>query len=294
MTDFLKAGIHPDIPAEIYHADPCPEPSLSAGVAHRLITRSPLHAWTSHPRLNPNYKPQDASGGMDFGSVAHALLLQGTDICQIIEADDWRRQSARDERDQARATGLVPLLRKDWDRMCELVEAVKTQISRLDIAPLPLHDGQPEQTIVWQEDGVWCRARLDWLHDAFDVLDDLKTTGTTANPHIWGRSRLFADGKDVQCAFYLRGLRAITGVDAAWRFVVVEVDPPHGLSVISLAPSALELANRKVSRALELWKQCLQTDTWPGYPSEIAFVDAPAYEETRFLEAHWEEAGAAA
>jgi hypothetical protein len=287
MTTTLRAGIHPDIPSAVYHADPAPEPSLSAGIAHRLISRSPLHAQAAHPRLNPDHK-EEQGGILDFGSAAHSLLLEGLDICQIVEFDDWRKQAARDERDAARKSGLIPLLRKDYARMCELVEAVKAQIAQLDVAPLPLRDGKSEQTLVWQEDGVWCRARIDWLHDEADVMDDLKTTGTTANPYVWARQRLFADGKDIQCAFYKRGLKATTGIDPDWRFVVCETEPPHAVSVISLAASALELADRKVERAIALWKRCIESGEWPGYPREIAMAEMPPWEEARYLEQHYE------
>jgi hypothetical protein len=48
----LTAGIH-DTTAVDYHADPCPEPSLSAHIAALLCARSPRHAWAAHPKLNP-------------------------------------------------------------------------------------------------------------------------------------------------------------------------------------------------------------------------------------------------
>jgi hypothetical protein len=292
MTEYLRPGIHDDIPAERYHGDPCPEPSLSAGVAHRLISQSPLHARAHHPRLNPSFKDEQKAI-LDFGSAAHALLLQGLDICEVVEADDWRTKTAKEARDAARKSRLIPLLRKDWARMVELVETVKERLSHFDVAPLPFRDGKPEQTLVWKEDSVWCRARIDWLHDDGDVIDDAKSTGTSASPFLWARNRLFADGKDIQAVHYLAGLRALTGVDATWRFVVFETEAPYGLSVISLAPSAVELAERKRARALELWKRCMDSGEWPGYPSEVAYAEAPPWESERFLEAHYEDVAVA-
>lgn len=40
------------LPSAEYHADPAPEPSLSATLAKLLISRSPRHAWMASPRLN--------------------------------------------------------------------------------------------------------------------------------------------------------------------------------------------------------------------------------------------------
>jgi hypothetical protein len=290
MSDYLGTGIHADIPPDRYHADPCEQPSLSHSIAHLLLTRSPAHARTAHPRLNPAHQEKDANGAMDFGTAAHALLLQGLDVCHIVDGfTDWKKQVARDERDQARAEGLVPLLRKDWDSMCAFCESVRAQLREFDIRPRPLTDGLPEQTLIWQEDGIWCRARADWLHNSERHIDDLKTTGTSANPYVWARNRLFADGKDVQAAHYLAGLRAVTGRRGDWRFIVAETDPPYAVSVISLAPDALELAERKRARALELWKRCLETGEWPAYARQVAYAEAPGWAEADFLEQHWED-----
>src|SRR3972149_4631152 len=54
-----------------YIRDPAPEPSLSASVAHLLLTRSARHAWLAHPRLNPAWAPE-ATEQTDLGTLAHA------------------------------------------------------------------------------------------------------------------------------------------------------------------------------------------------------------------------------
>jgi len=69
-----------------------------------------------------------------------------------------------------------------------------------------------------------------------------------------------------------------------FRFVVQETYPPYQLAVVSLAPSALALADAKVKRALAMWKECLATDRWDGYPDEIAYIEAPAWAEAQWLE----------
>ena len=70
----VPLGIHHDITAADYHSDCCDEPSLSSSIAGLLIDQTPKHAWTAHPRLNPNFKPE-SSPAMNLGSVAHELLL---------------------------------------------------------------------------------------------------------------------------------------------------------------------------------------------------------------------------
>lgn len=278
----LSAGIH-TIDAAAYHADPCEAPSLSASIAHLLLSSSPLHAWTAHPRLNPGHA-HVAEDRFDVGTAAHALLLQGEQIMHVVDAADWRSKAAKEVRDLARANGLIPLLTDQADRVKELCGAVHRQLSELAIEPPLLTAGQPEQTLVWEERGVTCRARADWLHSDHSAIDDLKTTGRTANPLTWSRQSLWSIGADIQAAFYLRGLQALTGRKAEFRWCVAETAPPYAVSVISLAPDALTLADAKIDRALETFAWCLNEDRWPGYPPRVCSVETPVWEEQRWWE----------
>lgn len=282
-ADTLGPGIH-TIPAEDYHRDPCPEPSLSASIAALMCNRSPRHAWTQHPRLNPEYAPK-AKPAFDVGTVAHELLLRGQDICEVIDAPDRRKKETQAACMAARESGRVPLLAHEYDAVCALVERAREQFAQRNDDPPMLTDGTPEATIVWDEHGVTCRARLDWLRDDSAAIDDIKTTAGSAAPDDWARRRLFDIGADVQVAFYERGIERLTGRRPEFRFAVVETTPPHALSVVSLAPSALELARDKVQVAIETWRACLASGDWPGYPDGIAYAEAPAWHLEQWLTA---------
>lgn len=279
------AGIH-DIPADDYHSDLIDHkrPSLSKSLAHILLTQSPAHAKAAHPRLSHGYRRQEEEK-FDVGNCVHSILLEGANTVEIVEANDWRTAAAKQARADARANGKVPLLEKQWAVVQEMLEAVKEQTESFPVDPPLLANGKPEQTIVWDEDGVLCRARIDWLHDDLRAVDDIKTTSRVAgaNPDSWSRT-LYGIGADLQVAFYLRGLKAVTGMEPDWRFIVMETEPPYALSVISLAPSVIALANEKVNVAIDIWRDCLKNDSWDGYPRRVCFAELPAWEEARFLE----------
>lgn len=290
----LPAGIHDGIPADTYHTDPAEQPSLTASIASILCQRSPRHAWAAHPRLNPDHERAEEPK-YDIGTAAHALLLEGADICHVIDAADWRTKAARDARDAARESGRIPLLFDQWIRVQQMIDAVRPQLDAIDATPSLLSDGRPEQTLIWKDHGVLCRGRLDWLRDDRQAIDDLKTTAGSANPLDWASRRLWDIGADLHAAFYIRGLKALTGTDPQFRFVVVETQPPYAVSVVSLTPAALTLANEKIDWALRTWRDCLATDTWPAYTPQVAYATPPPWEETRWLEArHLEEEAKAA
>ena len=281
-----RPGIY-TIPAAQYHADPCPEPSLSCSLAKILCFSSALHAHHAHPRLNPSAEPEHGDH-FDLGTAAHALLLEGRDSMAVIDAPDWRTKAAKDQRDAARDAGLTLLLAHVAQDVVAMVGALRDHLHlHTDGGALMFTDGQPEQTLIWCEDDVWCRARLDWLRSDFAAIDDYKTTSASANPEAWART-MFAAGHDLQAAWYLRGLRAVTGARlddlSAFRFAVQETSAPYAVSVIALNHDAMFLAEKKCEYALEQFREALASGDWRGYPRRTAYATLPAWEEARWLE----------
>lgn len=287
-----QSGIR-DVTADTYHADNLADvPTLSASIAHILISQSPAHARAAHPKLNPQLVREETDR-FDIGTCAHSILLQGDDLIHEVDAPDWRTKLAKEEREAARAAGRVPLLVRHAESVRDMVAAARAQLDVHEAAPPLFTDGKPEQTIIWEDaHGVVCRARLDWLRDDLATIDDYKTTSASADPDRWART-MYGIGGDVQVAFYLRGVEALTGGQPAWRYVVQETSPPYLLSVVDLAPSALALAVAKVEMAVTVWARCLESGEWPGYPSRVASIDAPTWEETRWYEREDREAAAA-
>lgn len=278
----MKAGVF-DIPDDDYHADKIGDvPTLSSSVAYKLVERSPRHAWTAHPRLNPAYEPEDIKA-TDLGSVVHTILLGKGAGIKIVDADDWRTKAAKEARDEAIGMKMQPILRKHAEQAERLAAAARAQIdAHEDLAGI-FANFRPELTLVWEEGGVWCRARPDITPHGGNILCDLKTTTASAHPDAVQR-RLFDTGADIQAAFYSRGARAVLGRGTEWhfRFIMIETEPPYALSVVALSPYALAQAETKVDHALRWWKRCLDGDWWTGYPKRTCYIDPPAWTDKRW------------
>lgn len=277
----FEPGIY-DLAEADYHADPCPAPSLSSSIANVLCSSTPAHARLRHPRLTERCVREDAED-FDIGTAAHAILLEGVNAVEVLEFADWRTNASKDARDKARAAGRIPLLRKVWADVEAMVLATRGQLDAHVDGRAMFVGGRAEQVLVWQDEltGVWCRARLDWLRPG--AIDDYKSTRKSAHPEAVSRG-LFGSGWDVQAAFYVRGLKALTGEDATFRFAVQECYRPYALSVVALGPDALMLAEKKVRFALELWRDCLERDRWPMYPTRTAYAGLPPWVESAWLE----------
>lgn len=273
-------GIYAGIPEAEYHADVCPEPSLSSSIIKLLVTQSARHAWTAHPRLNPQHVSEE-SERFDIGKAAHALLLEDEDRMVVVDAKDWRTKAAQEARDAARAAGKFPVLPHQNQAIREMAqEAARTLVLIPELDGV-LAEAKPEQTLIWREGETWCRARPDWMVST--LLIDYKTTDN-ASPDVWSRNKLVEMGYDIQAAWYLRGLKALTGDDADFVFLVQEIEPPYECSAVGVSQAMLELGRRKVDVGLALWERCMRTQQWPGYPRAICWADPQAWHETRFEE----------
>lgn len=283
------AGLYDDVPERLYHADPCLEPSLSSGIAKRIVARSPRHAWHEHPRLNKAkaLEVEAPSRVMDLGTASHKLILgRGPDIAEIV-ADDYKTKAAREARDAARAAGRVPVLSEDMANVRLLAEAFRDQLAATEFAGL-LDQGAAEVTGVWRDvGGIWCRMRVDWLpaiarEGGHITVLDVKTTGGSGHPDDWQRTA-FDMGYDFQDAHYSRGLARLIPDVRSVRFVfaVLEQEPPYALSLNEFGGQAREEASILMELARGLWGECLRRNEWPSYPPEITHIDPPKYRSDR-------------
>jgi len=283
----LDVGLHFDVSAEDYHADPCMVPSLSSSVARILLDGSPRHAWTAHPRLNPVQDNDDGSARLDLGSVAHKLVLgKGSDIA-VLTFDSFRTKEAQGLRDAARAAGRIPILKADYDRACDMADALTDQMRHIEGFETAFTEGDSEAVAIWEDGhGTFCRCMMDRLDLKRARLFDYKTVAGSAHPQAVGR-RLFDMGYEVQAAFYERGLYELQAVPDGrlqFFFVAQEIDPPYLATVVQLDEAAMMIGRKKVAAAIELWRRCVESNNWPGYPTQVARIEMPPWVENRWLE----------
>ena len=272
-------GIIDGLAISDYIRDPARQPSLSASLAHLLLTRSPRHAWMASARLNPAWEPDESEARQDLGTIVHAILLEGDrSRIVVIDAEDYRTKDAKAKRDEAHLTGKLPILSARMVEVDAAVEAARAQLAASEIADA-FTGGHAERTLIWTDPGgVTWRARPDWMDDDGRMLVDLKTTGGSAEPEAWSRGPLLAHGSDLQAVLALRGMTALCGhAERSFIFAVLEMAPPYGLSLIGLDPQFHEFANAKLDAAAKAWAACLATNTWSGYPSRVCWASPPSY-----------------
>lgn len=297
MGEVRAPGIYPGLPMAEYLAIP----ALSAGILRTLVDRCPRAAWYES-WLNPERARTD-SPATDLGTVAHAVLLEGSDDClaEINPADHpaektgaipdgWTNKSIRTARDAARAAGKIPLLVADAERVRAMVEAAAHFLREAGqhepaVAAAFEPDGaDTELTMVWQEGETLCKLRADKITADRALICDYKTSGVSVEPDRWGRTQLVGLGYYVSAAWYRRGVRALTGVEPAYAFLAQETDAPYLCSLVGVSPEAFALGDEKVAAGLAEWQRCVAAGQWPAYPPRIAYPELPVYERMRWDE----------
>lgn len=246
--------------------------ALSSGVAFKAINLSPAHA-LHYKTTERNHKDADR------GQIIHQLLLEGHEENLVpIDAEDWRTKAAKEARDAAYAENKFPILAKEVEGIRESVKRALAFIETTELKGI-FGNGHAETTVEWDEDGMLCKARPDYLkldRDGTGWHISVKTTSASADPLTWSR-RQMATGYDFSMAFYDRGLRA-NGMNVEHRFLVIEQTAPFGVAVFALAPAKAALADADVERAIRLWHRCLETNSFPGYSNRTHWVEPRPFE----------------
>lgn len=285
----------PLLPVGIHYAasmlDYLRDPGLSTGMLIDILERSPAHAKLAQGRRDDlKLRAEDATEQSDLGSACHAVILGGEEAIAVCDVTyppkhkksgqlvtDWKTGAAKEFRANAREQGRYPILPHKAARLPDMVKAVRAALAtRGDLDQM-----RTEVTLIWEEEGIRCRARLDiWINDVID----LKTTPNAA-PAKWARSALFTGGYDIQGAWQLRGLEALTGAGGRdFYCLAAEHSAPFGCSFIGLHPGAQWVAQEDIDHALKVWRKCERLQQWPNYSLEPHDASAQPWREARAAE----------
>jgi len=242
-------GIYGGISNADYHADP----ALGSTSLKTLATKTPAHYKydQEHPKT---------SDAFDLGTVVHSLILEGDESgVEVWDFPAWTTKVAKESREESRAAGKIPLLTKDWEQ----VKAMRDAVTAHPIARSMFTGHKAEQSVFWEEDGLMLKCRPDAWKPG--TLIDLKTA-RDANPNTFGKTA-HEYGYHQSAAHYIDGVKAATGEDLPFHFVLVEKTEPYLVSVVELDVEAVNLGRQLNDRAKRIYRECVESGNWPGYPS---------------------------
>lgn len=281
----------PDMPEDVYHADPCPEPSLSSTMA-KLLSAAGGPARLHHQRTTGDKPVRRA---FDYGSAAHAKVL-GRGAGVALYPDEFLTASGnittakkstgegrtlqddlKDWENTQRAAGLTPITPKEATQINDMAEALLEHQCAAEL--LTTGQGIPELSMfsIDEHTGRWLRGRLD-LHLDDLLAVDYKTSTKPVSPDRWERIS-WEYGYHVQAAHYRRIAAQVQVLqpDAEMWFIAQETRPPYLVGVYRLDSDLLDIGEAAVERAIALWDRCLATGEWPGLPQTVQTIGAPRW-----------------
>lgn len=267
-----EPGLVPDMDEDWYHADPVTGGSLSVSGA-KLLLQAP--AKFDYARRNGS----KSTKSMDTGTRVHAIVLgKGEEHLKFLDFENYRTDKAKDARDAAIAAGKIPTLPHEWAQAQVIADAMLSHPTTGGL----LTEGDAEVSMFWRdpEFGIMLRARADYLthFGGLPTMVDVKKTAD-ASPEGFAKS-VYEYGYHRQDPHYREGWAAILGCD--WQdidfmFAVVEEEPPHLVATYRILPEHVELGREQNRIARERFRDCVKTDTWPGYSEEIEDLELPRY-----------------
>ena len=260
---------------------------LSSGTLRRFWNYSPLHSTV----------PIEDTAAMVFGGYFHEAIEdpEAFEKKYIVLPDSCRpgsgtgMKSRKEEFEaQAETEGKIILQtyrsgaysaasQKDLDTLRAMSAAVHSHQGCIE---LMTGECMKELTGYWVDPttGLLCKLRADLLNRTKTLLIDWKSC-TDARQGPWCK-KAWDLGYHIQGAWYLWGVRSITGEDyREFRFVAIEKEKPYGIQIHPLLEDARVYAEGEIREALDQYSECVKADDWPCYDTVSAGFGLPNWKK---------------
>lgn len=262
----MEPGIYSNLSNKDYHKS---KGISKSGLSE--LARSPFHyleAKTQQVKQTP---------AMLRGSALHCAVLEPhlfDDLFVVSEKFDRRSKAgklaAAEFEKNAVGKDIIDI------EMYEEVWTMRDNIFNHKKASQYLTGGIAEQSIFWRDNttNVLCKCRPDYRKN--NVLIDIKTT-VDASPDSFSRS-IHNFKYYLQAAFYCEGASKALEIKCdKFVFICVENKPPYAVAIYVIHQNAIEKGRYEFHSLLDLYRECVNNDTWPGYSENIELIDMPGW-----------------
>lgn len=234
----------------------------------KLLKKSPAHF-----RHNQLERSEDTDA-RKLGRCTHLAVFEPERFRnEVVLWDGGTRRGKLWDAFQAEHAGQEILTETEWKQ----VQAIQQSVRNHPLAAPYLTGGQCEVSMFWTHKRpqgidtpayeVECKGRIDFRTA---VIADLKTT-RDASPAGFARES-WRYGYHTQAAWYVDGIKELTGLELPYVIVAVETAAPHVVSVFPVPPHVLQTGRMEYRQLLDTWHRCQSTNSWPAYldgPSEL-------------------------
>lgn len=258
----IKPGIH-SLDHDAYLA----APGISNSMLQIISAKSPLHLKAYIDGAKP--KQTDAKR---FGTLMHRCIFEPESMeGQFYVKPDGMKFSTKEGIAWKKAHESREIITADQSRW---LKAMVESIRRHPTAGRLLKNAMFERSC-FVEDGTGTlrKFRADVWPAGGNILPDLKTC-ESAHPEDFSKS-ILSYGYHRQAAYYLDCAKLMGRSFDVFMFIAIEKTPPYAVAVYPIDETSVEIGRLEVMRDLAVYRECVKSGRWPGYPSDPTPIGLP-------------------
>jgi hypothetical protein len=280
-------GMFPNIPNEVYHHPDCPGVSKSNLDS---VNKSYNHYLQSIENARKEQEEPDFKDKFFVGTAFHTIVLEPelfdkTYACPPIQPKFDRRT----KEGKAGYEEWVSRVLEPWEAenagKARITEELMTQLNSMRNSVLAhakirniIENSAKEVTFFWRDakTGLTCRCRPDAISMEYGIVLDLKSTAMGAD-FVSFRRAMANYNYDKQAAFYLDGVKAVTGRDMQFIFCATEKEAPFGTQAFLAIEPIIDVGRQLYRKSLDKISAVHQGKEPKGYSQDIIDIDLPAW-----------------
>lgn len=245
---------------------------------HPAISRSELWKIRESPEKFKWYKenPPEPTPALIFGQLFHKMALQPEDVWNefaVIPSVDRRTNAGKAEyaaflEDSAGKALVTADMAAQANDMCIALKNNEYCCKLLS--------GEKETPFFWTDEDTQeaCKCRTDALVTLGDtsLVVDLKSASNASTEAFMKDS--FKYGYDFQTAMYLEGVKAKTGKEHGFVFIVIEKEPPYSINILQADTAFIQHGYDTFRELIGVYHDCKTTGEWWGYLGKYNAVNA--------------------
>lgn len=245
---------------------------------HEYVSKSWLDALRKNPAKLQEYlrSGNEQTTAMRVGSMVHTAILEPelfkeryalAPICDKRTKEGKAIYQKFEEENQGKE-----FCKQDELEMIQGMNRSLLQHSQA--SNLLYENGRCELSVFSELNGVKVKCRFDKLTES-GIAIDIKTTEDASITEF--AKSIYNYRYHVQAAFY-RDIAENEDLELKrFIFIAIEKSPPYCVACYELDEDSVTLGMREYQDQLDLYKSCLELDSWPAYGQEIEKISLPKW-----------------
>jgi hypothetical protein len=239
--------------------------------------KTPRHFFAAYFDPDTPERPQDQA--KFIGSATHAATLEiATFGQQYVVAQGFKDRRSGNYKAWAEAQTRMILMPDDYRNVMGMRKAMWAHPLAGQLLA-DICEFECSAYAIDPETGVLCRIRMDGLTGSGRIID-VKKTQDASDEAISKTMEKY--GYYHQDAFYTDVLTWACGEPPdGFDFIFVEEQYPHCVNVVTLENEDRDRGRRMYRKNLNLYAQCLATNSWPAYGDERKVIGLSHWARTK-------------